>query len=66
MGNNNIHSLNGNYDDYLVKNIFFGRKKDNGTSRQWNIASLDAYISNMQNGEPCFEVEELGLNRTMA
>ena len=33
----------------------------NGTSRQWNIASLDAYISNMENGEPCFEVEELDL-----
>ena len=61
MGNNIIHSLNGNYDDYLVKNIFFGRKKDNGTSRQWNIASLDAYISNMENGEPYFEVEELDL-----
>ena len=31
----------------------------NGTSRQWNIASLDQYMENIRNGKPCFEVEEL-------
>ena len=33
----------------------------NGTSRQWNIASLDQYMENIRNGKPCFEVEELDI-----
>ncbi len=30
-----------------------------GTSRQWNIASLDTYIEGIHQGSPVFEVEEL-------
>lgn len=33
----------------------------NGTSRQWNIASLDAYMEQMEKGTPLFEKEELDL-----
>ena len=33
----------------------------NGFSRQWNIASLHEYMKSIQNGEPCFEVEELDI-----
>lgn len=31
----------------------------NGTSRQWNVASLNEYIRGISNGNPTFEVEEL-------
>ena len=31
----------------------------NGASRQWNIASLDAYINGITNNEPVYEIEEL-------
>ena len=33
----------------------------NGTSRQWNVASLNEYIRGISNGNPTFEVEELDL-----
>lgn len=33
----------------------------NGTSRQWNIASLDEYIKGMLEEKPTFEIEELDL-----
>lgn len=33
----------------------------NGISRQWNIASLDEYITGIQNETPVFETEELDL-----
>ena len=33
----------------------------NGTSRQWNIASLDKYIDGIQQGKPDFEIEELDI-----
>ncbi len=33
----------------------------NGTSRQWNAASLDKYIAGMEQGKPEFETEELNL-----
>ena len=33
----------------------------NGTSRQWNVASLSAYIDGIQQGNPDYEVEELDL-----
>ena len=32
-----------------------------GTSRQWNVASLDKYIYGIQHGTPDYEVEELDL-----
>ena len=31
----------------------------NGASRQWNIASLDAYINGITNNEPVYDIEEL-------
>lgn len=31
----------------------------NGTSRQWNISNIDAYIENIENDTPYFEAEEL-------
>lgn len=31
----------------------------NGTSRQWNVSSLDAYLQGISTGTPAFEVEEL-------
>lgn len=33
----------------------------NGVSRQWNISSLDEYITNINEGEPYSEIEELNL-----
>lgn len=33
----------------------------NGVSRQWNVASLSAYIDGIRQGKPDFEVEELDL-----
>ena len=33
----------------------------NGTSRQWNVASLSAYIDGIHQGTPDFEIEELDL-----
>ena len=33
----------------------------NGTSRQWNVASLSAYIDGIQQGNPDYEIEELDL-----
>ena len=33
----------------------------NGTSRQWNIASLEAYIHGITHGKPDYEIEELDL-----
>lgn len=33
----------------------------NGVSRQWNISSLDEYITNINEGEPYSEIEELDL-----
>ena len=33
----------------------------NGTSRQWNIASLHEYMESILNGKPCFEIEELDI-----
>lgn len=33
----------------------------NGTSRQWNIASLDEYMNGISKGAPIFEIEELDL-----
>ena len=33
----------------------------NGTSRQWNIASLDNYIKGITEGSPVSEIEELDL-----
>lgn len=33
----------------------------NGTSRQWNIASLDKYIQGINNKKPEYEIEELNL-----
>lgn len=33
----------------------------NGTSRQWNVASLDRYIEQVNNGQTYFEVEDLDL-----
>ena len=33
----------------------------NGTSRQWNAASLSAYIDGIQQGNPDYEIEELDL-----
>ena len=33
----------------------------NGTSRQWNVASLSAYIDEIQQGNPDYEIEELDL-----
>lgn len=33
----------------------------NGTSRQWNVSSLDEYISCTSAGTPCSEIEELDL-----
>ena len=33
----------------------------NGTSRQWNVASLSAYIDGIQQGKPDYEIEELDL-----
>lgn len=33
----------------------------NGTSRQWNVASLSQYIQGIQQGTPCQEKEELDL-----
>ena len=32
-----------------------------GTSRQWNVASLEAYIHGITNGNPDYEIEELDL-----
>ena len=31
----------------------------NGASRQWNVASLDAYINGITNNKPDYEIEEL-------
>ena len=33
----------------------------NGTSRQWNVASLDKYIQSIQQGELDYEIEELDI-----
>ena len=33
----------------------------NGTSRQWNVASLDQYIQSIQQGELDYEIEELDI-----
>ena len=33
----------------------------NGVSRQWNISSLDEYITNINEGKPYSEIEELDL-----
>lgn len=33
----------------------------NGTSRQWNVASLDKYIQGIHNKKPEYEIEELNL-----
>lgn len=33
----------------------------NGLSRQWNVASLEAYINGMSLGKPDYEIEELDL-----
>ena len=33
----------------------------NGLSRQWNVASLEAYIHGITNGNPDYEIEELDL-----
>ena len=33
----------------------------NGTSRQWNVASLDKYLKGIEQGKPDFEIEELDL-----
>ena len=33
----------------------------NGTSRQWNIASLDKYIAGINNHAPIYEIENLDL-----
>ena len=33
----------------------------NGTSRQWNVASLDKYIQSIQQGESDYEIEELDI-----
>ncbi len=33
----------------------------NGTSRQWNVASLDKYIEGIHQGKPDYEIEELDL-----
>lgn len=33
----------------------------NGTSRQWNVASLDKYIHSIQQGKPDYEIEELDI-----
>ena len=30
-----------------------------GTSRQWNIADIQEYIKGIDNGTPCFEIEQL-------
>ncbi len=33
----------------------------NGVSRQWNVASLDAYINGITNNKPDYEIEELDI-----
>ena len=33
----------------------------NGVSRQWNVASLDKYMTSISSGQPDFELEELDL-----
>lgn len=33
----------------------------NGTSRQWNVASLDHYIEGITSGKPDYEIEELDI-----
>ena len=33
----------------------------NGTSRQWNVASLDKYLKGIESGTPDYEIEELDL-----
>ena len=59
----NLHSRHNS--SYWTGNKYLGcgpsAHSFNGTSRQWNVASLDKYINGITSGNPDFEIEELDL-----